>query len=346
MPPENLAVFSECRLPRSFATIKFGRLSGRGFEVSNTSTIQAKSRYQFAEVTSLAAQLASQIVEHLRTTNRKIGDHLTEQDFATAFRVSRTPVREAFRILESMSVVEKRPNRGYFLTREADALESQELQIAGEEEDPVYMQIVEDRVAGVVPDRFTENQFIRRYGVSRSHLVKLLVKMQHEGWVERLPGHGWEFQPALSSPEVYDQAYRFRLLIESSALLQPEFSIAPETLGLLREQQQAMLDGGILSYSRSKTFATCVNFHETIVAGAKNPFFNEALKRINRLRSLMEYRIPVDRIQHCKEHLELLDLIEEGDLVQASQFLYQHIERARIHKNRIVTMPRQPARVS
>ena len=309
----------------------------------NSSAMSSKSRYQFAEVTSLAAQLASQIVEHLRTTNGRIGDHLTEQDFATAFRVSRTPVREAFRILESMSVVEKRPNRGYFLLREADALESQELQMVGEEEDPVYIQIVEDRVAGILADRFTENQFIRRYGVSRSQLIKLLVKMQHEGWVERLPGHGWEFQPALSSPEVYDQAYRFRLLIEPSALLQPEYSIAPDTIALLREQQQAMLDGGILSYSRSKTFATCVNFHETIVAGAKNPFFNEALKRINRLRSLMEYRIPVDRIQHTKEHLELLDLIEEGDFEQASQFLYQHIERARAQKARIVMLPRQAA---
>lgn len=312
----------------------------------NISAMTQKSGYQFAEVTSLAAQLASQIVEHLRSTNRRIGDHLTEQDFAKTFRVSRTPVREAFRILESMSVVEKRPNRGYFLLREAGALESQELQIAGEEEDAVYMQIVEDRVAGILADRFTENQFIRRYGVSRSHLIKLLVKMQHEGWVERLPGHGWEFQPALSSPEVYDQAYRFRLLIEPSALLQPGYSIAPETIVLLREQQQAMLDGGILSYSRSKTFATCVNFHETIVAGARNPFFNEALKRINRLRSLMEYRIPVDRIQHCKEHLELLDLIEEGDLAQASQFLHHHIEQARLHKTRIAMMPRMAFRAS
>jgi DNA-binding GntR family transcriptional regulator len=312
----------------------------------NISGMPQKSRFQVPEVTSLAAQLASQIVEHLRSTNCQIGDHLTEQDFATAFRVSRTPVREAFRILESMSVVEKRPNRGYFLLREAGALESQELQTAGEEEDAVYTQIVEDRVAGNVPDRFTENQFIRRYGISRSHLIKLLVKMQHEGWVERLPGHGWEFQPALSSPEVYDQAYRFRLLIEPSALLQPGYSLEPETIALLRDQQQAMLDGGILSYSRSKTFATCVNYHETIVAGAKNPFFNEALKRINRLRSLMEYRIPVDRIQHCKEHLELLDLIEEGDFAQASQFLYRHIEQARVHKTRIVMMPRVASRAS
>jgi DNA-binding GntR family transcriptional regulator len=305
-----------------------------------------KSRLQVPEVTSLAAQLASQIVEHLRSTECRVGDHLTEQDFATAFRVSRTPVREAFRILESMSVVEKRPNRGYFLLREAGALESQELQTMGEQEDATYMQIVEDRFAGDLPDRFTENQFIRRYGISRSHLIKLLVKMQHEGWVDRLPGHGWEFEPALTSAEVYDQAYRFRLLIEPSALLQPGYSIAQETITSLREQQQAMLDGGILSYGRSKTFATYTNFHETIIAGARNLFFSEALKRINRLRSLIEFRIPVDRIQQCKEHLELLDLIEEGDFAQASRFLHQHIVTARALKTRTAMIPRTTARVS
>jgi DNA-binding GntR family transcriptional regulator len=305
-----------------------------------------RSSYQVPEVTSLAAQLASQIVEQLRTTKRQAGEHLAEQDFADVFRVSRTPVREAFRILESMSVLEKRPNRGYFLVRQADALESQNLQTVGEEEDAVYTRIVEDRLAGRIPDRFTENQFIRHYGVSRNHLVKLLLRMQHEGWLTRLPGHGWEFQPTLSSPELYDQSYRFRLLIEPAALLEPGYSIAPETVELLRGQQQAMLDGGILSYSRSQAFSTCVNFHETIVAGAPNPFFLESIRRINRLRSLMEYRIPVDRIQHCKEHLAMLDLLQEGDFAQTSRLLHQHIECARLQKSPVVRQTSAPVRAS
>ena len=305
-----------------------------------------KLRYELPEVTSLAAQLASQIVEQLRTNKRQAGDHLAEQDFANVFRVSRTPVREAFRILESMSVLEKRPNRGYFLVRQADGLESQNLLVAGEEEDGVYMQIVEDRLAGRVPDRFTENQFIRRYGISRNHLVKLLLRMQHEGWLTRLPGHGWEFQPTLNSPEIYDHGYRFRLLVEPAAVLEPGYSITPDTIALLRDQQQAMLDGGILSYSRSQAYSTCANFHETIVAGAPNPFFVDTIRRINRLRSLVEYRIPVDRIQHCKEHLALLDILEEGDFAQASRFLHNHIECARLQKARIVKQTKATVRVS
>jgi DNA-binding GntR family transcriptional regulator len=296
--------------------------------------LKRKSSHTGTEPSALPTQLASQIVELLRTTKRKAEEHLSEQEFADAFRVSRTPVREAFRLLEEMSVLEKRPNRGYFLLRDADALEHQHLQ-AGEAEDRVYFDIAADRLSGALPERFTENQLMRRYDVSRSRLVKYLLRMQHEGWLERLPGHGWEFQPTLSSPEVYEQSFRFRLLIEPVALLEPGFALAPDVVAHLRNQQQAMLDGGIFSYSRSHTFQIGAAFHETIVAGSQNPFLLDSIRRVNRLRRLMEYRLTAGRsrmIQQCKEHLALLDLIEQGDFKGASIFLQKHLEGARAQK--------------
>ena len=286
------------------------------------------------EPSTLPTQLASQIVELLRTTKRVCGEHLSEQEFADAFRVSRTPVREAFRLLEDMSVLEKRPNRGYFLLRDADVLESQHLQ-AGESEDRVYFDIAADRLSGALPERFTENQLMRRYDVSRSRLVKYLLRMQNEGWLERLPGHGWEFQPTLNSPEVYEQSFRFRLLIEPVALLEPGYSISLDTIAQLRSQQKAMLDGGIFSYSRSHTFQIGSTFHETIVAAAQNPFLLDAIRRVNRLRRLMEYRLTTGRsrmIQQCKEHLALLDILETRNYLEASVFLRQHLEGAQTQK--------------
>jgi DNA-binding GntR family transcriptional regulator len=286
------------------------------------------------EPSALPTQLASQVVELLRTTKRVSGEHLSEQEFADAFRVSRTPVREAFRLLEEMSVLEKRPNRGYFLLRDADALEHQNLQ-AGESEDRVYFDIAADRLSGALPERFTENQLMRRYDVSRSRLVKYLLQMQHEGWLERLPGHGWEFQPTLSSPEVYEQSFRFRLLIEPVALLEQGYALSQDTIAHLRAQQKAMLDGGIFSYSRSHTFQIGATFHETIVAAAQNPFYLDAIRRVNRLRRLMEYRLTAGRsrmIQQCKEHLALLDILESGDYKEASIFLRKHLEGAQSSK--------------
>ncbi len=297
--------------------------------------MRTKPSHPVPEPSSLPTHLASQIVELLRTTKRQAGDHLAEQDFADALRVSRTPVREAFRLLETMSVLEKRPNRGYFLLREADALAEQHLQTAVETEDSIYFEIAADRLSGALPERFTENQLMRRYGTSRNRLVKLLLRMHHEGWLDRLPGHGWEFQPTLSSPEVYEQSFRFRLLIEPTAFLEPGYEIAANVLENLREQQQAMLDGGILSYSRSQTFQIGASFHETLVAGAQNPFLLESIRRVNRLRRLMEYRITADRtrmIQQCKEHIALLDLVQKRDFNRASLFLKKHLQGARAQK--------------
>lgn len=296
--------------------------------------MNGKNGNSATEASTLPTQLASQIVELLRTAKRVAGEHLAEQEFADAFRVSRTPVREAFNLLEEMSVLEKRPNRGYFLTRDANTLEHQHLQV-GEEEDSVYFDIAADRLSGALPERFTENQLMRRYKVSRNRLVKLLLRMQHEGWLDRLPGHGWEFQPTLSSPEVYEQSFRFRLLIEPVALLEPGYALAPEVIENLRNQQQAMLDGGIFSYTRSHTFQIGASFHETLVAGAQNPFLLESIRRVNRLRRLMEYRLTVNRsrmIQQCKEHLALLDIIESGNVKDASAFLERHLEGARAKK--------------
>ncbi|MEI6283393.1 MAG: GntR family transcriptional regulator [Alphaproteobacteria bacterium] len=60
-------------------------------------------------------RIASQIVERVRAQRLQAGEHLGEQDLADAFRVSRSPVRVALKLLEHMAVVQRRPNQGFFL---------------------------------------------------------------------------------------------------------------------------------------------------------------------------------------------------------------------------------------
>jgi DNA-binding GntR family transcriptional regulator len=76
-------------------------------------------------------------------------------------------------------------------------------------------------------------------------------------------------------------------------------------------------------------------FHEMIVGCAHNEFFLDAIKRVDRLRRLMEYRATLDRSrvrQQCCEHLEILDRLESGDLPSAAAYLRVHIEGARRSK--------------
>lgn len=280
---------------------------------------------------ALPSKLAQQILSYIADNRIEQETHLGEERLAAYLKVSRTPVRAALEFLAGMEIVEKRPNKGYFLKADPGALVSRPL-VDENAEDLIYYRIVEDRLSGVLPVRISEMELMRRYGVTKSWLSNLLRRMSQEGWIERLPGKGWEFLPVLISEEAYDQMYQFRMLVEPAALVQKDFHLAPGDLARLRSLQRAMLDGGILRFSRAETFQIGAQFHETIVAGSRNPFFVDAIQRMNRLRRLLDYRAHGDRsrlVHTCKEHLDLLDLIEAGKLQQAADFLREHIDYER-----------------
>jgi DNA-binding GntR family transcriptional regulator len=223
-------------------------------------------------------------------------------------------------------------NRGYFLATDAKDLSGLKLLVNDEgDEDDSYFEIAEDRLAGKLSQQVTENELMRRYDLPRSRLVKILNRIAQEGWIERLPGHGWEFRQTLTSRHSYEAGYRFRATIETAALLEPTYQVDREAFQRAREQQQAILEGGLQRLSRAHLFKINSELHETLVACSGNEFFLDSLKRVNRLRRLIEYRVTLDRsrlTRQCREHLEILDLLEAGKNQEAAAFLRRHIEGA------------------
>jgi DNA-binding GntR family transcriptional regulator len=280
---------------------------------------------------SLPARLAAQIVGRASNLKLPVGSHLAEQSLADELRVSRTPIRLALRLLSRMGVVEKRNNRGYFLKKAGETLTTAPTVPSDNEEDPLYFKIAEDRLAQRLDPEFSEVELLRRYGVTRTRILRLLSRMANEGWVSRNPGRGWEFQPVLDSLHAYEHAYRFRMLIEPAALREPGYEMEKATLQRLRIQQEKMLEGGMVHYSRFELFQIGSNFHEEIVNGSKNAFFVDGIRRVNRLRRLMEYHVHKDRISLISEyddHLSLLKLIETKQLEEAAVFLHRHLANA------------------
>lgn len=256
------------------------------------------------------------------------GQHLPEQALADAFQVSRAPIRAALEALRAAGVVRRERNRGFFLEKGGDELDPP----SADAEDEPYLAVAADRLAGVLPERITENELMRRYDLTRNQAVAILARIAQEGWAERLPGRGWAFLPVLTSRESYDMGYRFRASIETAAILEPGFRIDPEALARLRREQNALLEGGAETLSRATLFRLNSEFHETIVGWSANPFFGDALRRVNKVRRLLEYRLTLDRSRlprQCREHLELLDLLEAGDLATAAAYLRVHLEGAR-----------------
>jgi DNA-binding GntR family transcriptional regulator len=286
---------------------------------------------------ALAGWLAARIVEHLREQGLEPGAHVTEQRLADHFQVSRTPVRLALAALAKSGAVSREANRGFFVARPPAALDRGEVTV--EDDDKLYYRIAEDRLNGRIPERVTEAQLVRRYKVARKRIAATLARMGQEGWLQRLPGHGWAFEPMLDSVKGYEDGYRFRAVIEPAALRQPGYHLSPEAIRRLRETQRDFLDDNA-RYTDAQAFDLGASFHETIVAASGNAFLLDSLRRVNSVRRLFEYRAKRDRagiLGQYREHVALLDLIAAGKLERAARLMEKHLVGAGKMKARLVS---------
>jgi DNA-binding GntR family transcriptional regulator len=280
---------------------------------------------------NLVEQLAGRIEALIAEAELPLGTRLPERRLAERFRVSRSPVREALRRLAEKSVVEVCAEGGYAVRKRPKAAAPQFATPPADPFESVYLQIAEDRLGGLLPERFSENELMRRYGLTRPRLARVLRRIQQEGWAERLPGHGWQFLPILTSTETYDQGYRFRILMESAAILEPGFQVDESALRKCLQEQQALADGAIEWASPAQIFDANTRLHETIAAFSGNVFIIDSLKRINRLRRLMEYRKAIDReaaARRCREHRVLIELLLTGQRDAAADFIRLHLRDA------------------
>ncbi|HEX7889743.1 MAG TPA: GntR family transcriptional regulator [Ramlibacter sp.] len=277
--------------------------------------------------------IASQILDLVRTEGLEEGAHLPAQWLADRLRVSRSPINEALGLLEDKGILQRQPNRGYFLAKGAEKLARAEAGVLdlGEGDDlaAIYFRIAEDRLRGELPDTFTEALLKRRYELTPAQLQGLLSRMAHEGWVQKKPGYGWEFSPMLTTPESLLQSYRLRLALEPMALMEPGYRIDPQVLARCRAAEIHLLEGGIETDTPDQIHDRGVRFHEALVEGSGNPFFIDAIRRVNRVRRLLSYRSMQDRQrykQHCRQHLKILDLLEQGRNEEASGMLREHLQ--------------------
>lgn len=285
--------------------------------------------------TPLINQLASKIVEYVRSHDEPNGMRLVERKLAEHLKVSRSPVRSALKILQEEGLLKIAENGGFYVDWDGEKIPHSLVESPSDQDDEVYMMIASERLSGGLPDRVTENELARRYGLTKAQLGRVLRRIAGEGWIDRLPGHGWEFLPMLTSMQAYKDSYRFRLTIEPAAILEPTFVLNRSSLAECRQQQQRLIDGEIWDVSNPDLFDINSRLHETIIECSHNLFFIEALKRIDRLRRLIEYRQSLDRrcaIIRCQEHVRLIDLLLDERATEASEFMTKHLSSVSVMK--------------
>jgi len=263
------------------------------------------------------------------------GTRLVERELAEHLRVSRSPVRGALRLLADDGVVAPGEGGGYVVRQAPDALSTRARPGPTCADDELYLRIAGDRLDGVLPTRVTEAALLRRYDLTPAQLTRVLRRIAGEGWIDRLPGYGWTFLPMLSSLASYQDSYRFRLVIEPAAILEPTFELDRPAIEKVRQQQQDLVDGGIWTIGNAELFDLNRSFHEAVIECAQNAFLTDALGRVDTVRRLIEYRrsLPRDRaIVRCREHVALADLLLAGDRPAAAEAMRDHLATVGVEK--------------
>ena len=281
-------------------------------------------------VSPLAQRIAKQIADDIGAGRLVDGTHLGTQRLAAEFDVSRSPVRDALALLEEEGYLERRANRGYFVrVPEGWSAGASDMARARPFEEPNnYQRMADDWLASRIPGEVTETELRNRYGLTRTQLSDMLMRAVREGWMERKQGYGWRFLPVAKTPEAFEQIYRFRMAVEPAAMLEPTYRVDRAELADLRRGQEDILNGAIDRLPAEALLDRGAQFHETLIGFSGNPYFQQALVRANRLRRLLEYRSPIDRRRlyaQCADHLEIISLLDKGDVAEASSLLRRHL---------------------
>ncbi len=188
--------------------------------------------------------------------------------------------------------------------------------------------LAEDRLTDELPDVATEQALRQRYGLTRTRVSDLLARAAREGWAETKDGYGWRLLPVAKTAEALDEIYRFRMAIEPAAMLEPRFGINRTILEEQRRIQAGMLNADLASIPAERLLRNGTSFHEELIKLSNNPYFFTAFQRVNRMRRLMEYRTEINRERingQGGEHLQILSLLERGDIADASYLIRRHL---------------------
>lgn len=272
---------------------------------------------------ALQSSLVDRINAFIHHDGLKPGDRINEQHLALRLNVSRSPIRTALDLLAEQGVVVRRPQKGVELV----ALPPKPAGNNNEEPDELLVSIARDRDAGVLEDVVSESQLMQHYGVGRPLVRDALQALADLDMVQRKPGYGWRFNTTWNA-DVRLESYRFRMIVEPAAILEPTFQLPPGWSQDMRRQHEEFLAAPWTASSGITLYEMNAAFHEGIAAASGNRFLHEGVRRQNRLRRFSNYnwmhgdeRI---KVNHA-EHLEILDRLDAGDNEVAASLMRRHL---------------------
>lgn len=292
---------------------------------------------------TLVQRIVSEIRQKIQSGELTLGAHLSAQKVADEFQVSRSPAREALTVLAGQNLLEQIANRGFFVLETPKGLPTGSDEVTSLEEPPEYYRLSEDWLNDAIPAEVTEKYLRERYDLTKFQVVDILNRAANVGWAEPKPGYGWRFLDVAKTPQSLEHIYRVRSLIEPAALLEVNFNCDLQVLRRLKKEQSDLLAGGIDSLPADMLLKSGIRFHEELIKLSGNPLYLMILRQLNNMRRLIEYRSMIDRqrfYNQCAEHLRMVELLEEGDNLEAAHLMRRHLSGSFARKSPILELRR------
>ncbi len=273
----------------------------------------------------LQAELAQRIRKSLKDQGAGPGHPLIEQELCREFGVSRTPVRGALRLLAAEGIAATRAGRGFVL---AGALEdTPDIQAPQEEEDGrLLAAIARARHAGTLPDRFTQQELVRRFEARLPPVLKVLQRLAELGLVTRQAGHGWAFGGDAQRAQA--ESYAFRRALEPAMLLAPTFRLDRAWLERARAAHLKIRRRAWRDSDAEDFHEVNADFHEQLARCSGNRHMQEAVQRQIQLRRFLNHQLEYDarRVRGAiDDHLEILAALEGGWNDKAAALMLHHL---------------------
>ena len=274
----------------------------------------------------LQAELARRILRYLKDENAQPGHHLVELELCGIFDVSRTPVRGALQLLAAEGILVSRAGRGFVLAKLPGAIDDAE---EDEQDRRLFDALARARNAGKLPDQFTQQEILRRFGVRLGTVMTVLRQLAELGLVERRPGNGWAF--AADPSRILNESYAFRRALEPQILLQPGFKLdrawAEKTRALLQKLRKKNWRAG----DGVAFHAANADFHEQLARCSGNRTMLRAIQRQNQLRDFLigQTDYPMEQVHSAiDDHLEILAALEAGYADKAAALMLHHLTQS------------------
>jgi DNA-binding GntR family transcriptional regulator len=275
----------------------------------------------------LQEELVTRILGLLRSPSAVPLERMREAVLSRELGVSRTPIRAALQHLVRVGVLEPHPHGGY--TRGTAPPTIRTARSTAKPGVSLYGRIVRDIILNDMPEPASGKFLERRYSVGKGELSRVLRRLMREGLAEPSAGRGWRFMH-FDAGQI-SRSYHLRIVLEPAIMLDRHFSMNPESLIRMKDEQQAALNSLGPNSLWPELFELDASLHETLAQGSGNELVAGIIRQQNNFRRLAEFfsYSRLDRIgASITEHIAILDALIAGDRRWASELMRQHLKES------------------